>query len=293
MPDVAHHLELSHKLRYDDLDWAEARRHGVSPREAACLQSFADVESQTVFYMLEVAKLEVVRDPELLSFLTIWNYEELFHAHALTRLLTEVGVPAPAASERSVRVRRAAQLRARVEDLVQVSLARAMPRSFVALWQAWGAAAELLTTHAYEEIARTTANPVLAELCRRIAKQERRHFAWYYEASRERLAGQPLVQRVVRKVFEVNWTPVGSGVKSPAQIAALIGDLFPGPRVFEVFGTIDRRMAALPGFDGFDVCTRYAERVQPMLPPEARAAGGGPPAGRPTAAPSAFASSPR
>jgi hypothetical protein len=33
---------------------------------------------------------------------------------------------------------------------------------------------------------------VLAELCRRIAKQERRHFAWYYNGARERLARSAL-----------------------------------------------------------------------------------------------------
>lgn len=278
MPDVDLHLQLSHKLRYDDLDWSLARHHGITAGEAECLQYFADIESQTVFYMMEVAKLEVSRDPELLAFLTIWNYEEFFHAQALTRFLAEIGVPVPPARERTTAVRRTAQLRARLEDWVQVTLARTLPRTFVALWQAWGAAAELLTTQAYEEIMRSTANPVLEELCRRIAKQERRHFAWYYEATRERLDGQPLAQRVVRKVFELNWTPVGSGVKSPQQVAELIARLFPGRRIYEVFGTIDRRMGALPGMAGFDVCSRYADRIQTMLPPEARVARGPEPA---------------
>jgi rubrerythrin len=272
VPDVAQHLELSHKLVYTDLDWDLARRHGITPVEAECLQYFADIESQTVFYMMEVAKLEVAREPELLAFLTVWNYEELFHAHALTRLLTEVGVAAPPASARTGEVRRTAQARARVEDWIQVSLARTMPRTFVALWQAWGAAAELLTTQAYEEIMRSTANPVLAELCRRIAKQERRHFAWYYEASRERLAGRPFSQRAVRKVFELMWTPVGSGVKSPAQVAALIARLFPGKRIYEVFGHVDHRMGMLPGMAGFAVCSRYADKLQTLLPPAARVA---------------------
>ncbi|MCA9679999.1 MAG: ferritin-like domain-containing protein [Kofleriaceae bacterium] len=270
MPDVAQHLALSQKLQYDDLDWDLARAHGISATEADCLQYFADIESQTVFYMLEVAKLEVARDPELLAFLTIWNYEEFFHAQALTRFLTEVGVVAPDAAARSHDVRRAAQLRATVEDWVQVTLARALPRTFVALWQCWGAAAELLTTQAYEQIMRTTANPVLRELCRRIARQERRHFAWYLEASRERLAGERFAQRVVRKVFELNWTPVGSGVKSPAQVAAQIARIFPGERIYEVLGTIDRRMGTLPGMAGFDVCGRYADRIQALLPVEAR-----------------------
>ena len=272
MPDLASQLEHSHKVVYGDLDWALAGRHGISQREADALAYFADIESQTVYYMLEVAKLGVARKPAFLTFLTIWNYEELFHAHAITRFLEAVGVTVPPASERATSVRRAAQLRATIEDAVQVSLSKLMPQTFVALWQAWGATQELLTCHAYEELVRTTANPVLAELARRVAKQERRHFAWYYEAAREHLDGDRIAQRVVRAIFERNWTPVGSGVKSRQEVAEQIARLFPGQRLYQVFGTLDRRMGALPGLSGFDVCSRFADKMQADLPAYARVA---------------------
>jgi len=270
MPDVAQHIRLSHKLQYEDLDWGLARKHGISTKEAECLQFFADIESQTVFYMMEVVKLKVARAPELLTFLTIWNYEEFFHAQAITKFLTEVGHVVPAASERSTSVRGTAQVRAQVEDWVQQGIAATMPKTFVALWQSWGAAAELITTQAYEQMMRDTRNPVLAELCRRIAKQERRHFAWYQEAAREHLTGNRFAQKFVRKMFEVNWTPVGSGVKTKAQIAGLIARLFPGQRIYEVFGLVDRRMGQLPGMEGFSVCSKHADKIQALLPPEAR-----------------------
>jgi len=270
MPELGQHISLSHKLQYEDLDWDLARQHGISEKEAECLQFFADIESQTVFYMIEALKTGVARTPELLTFLTIWNYEEFFHAQAITRFLTEIGQATPPAADRSSAVRGAAQLRATLEDWFQQSLAWAMPQTFVCLWQTWGAAAELITTQAYEQIMRDTENPVLQEMCRRIAKQERRHFAWYYETARERLTGRPMSQRVVRKVFEAIWTPVGSGVKSPAQIAELIARLFPGQRIYEVFGMVDRRIGALPGMAGFNVCSRHADRIQALLPPEAR-----------------------
>ncbi len=270
MPDLAAQIDHSHKLVYHDLDWALARRHGLTPREVELLSYFADIESQTVYYMLEVAKLDVARAPAFMTFLTIWNYEEFFHAHAITKLLTEVGVDVPPAGERASHVRRTAQLRARVEDAVQVTLSKLMPQTFLALWQAWGATAELLTCHAYEEIGRATANPVLAELCRRVAKQERRHFAWYYEAARELLEGDRVAQRVVRLIFERNWTPVGSGVKTPSQSAAQIARMFPGQRLYRVFATVDRRISVLPGMAGFGVCSRYADKMQALLQPEYR-----------------------
>jgi len=270
VPDIQQHLASSRKVEFEDLDWRLAREHGLTAREREMLTFFADIESQTVFYMLEVAKLEVARDPELLTFLTMWNYEEYFHSHAISRLLRECGVDIPPPMQRATSLRSRARLRARMEDLAQQALAKTMPRAFVALWMAWGASQELLTTQAYEEIARTSSNPVLAELFRRIAKQERRHFAYYYTASRERLTDFRRGQQLVRLIFERNWNPVGSGVKSPAEQAAFLSLIFPGPRLFEAFGHVDERMSALPGLDGMAVCTRYAYKVQEALPPEAR-----------------------
>ncbi|MBP8806665.1 MAG: hypothetical protein KBG48_23355 [Kofleriaceae bacterium] len=270
MPDIQQHLSASQKVAYDDLDWDAARAAGLTEREVKNLQFFADIESQTVFYMLEVVKLEVARDPDLLTFLTMWNYEEYFHSHAISRLLRECGCEVPPPMSRATNLRSRARLRARLEDLVQMTLAKAMPRSFVALWMAWGAAQELLTCQAYEHLGRDTANPVLRELARRINKQERRHFAYYFTAARERLDGQPVAQRLVRTIFDRNWNPVGSGVKSPAEHAEMIARIFPGQELFAVMDHIDERMGTLPGLEGLDCCRRWASGVQPLLPVEAR-----------------------
>ena len=190
MSDIAQHLAVSQKVDIEDLDWATARRVGLTPQEVESLAYFADIESQTVHYFLEVAKLKVARDPELLTFLTMWNYEEYFHSYALTRLLTECGVPVESATARSTKIRAGARLKARLEDICQTLIAKVMPRTFVALWMFWGSLQECLTTQAYEELARATQNPVLAEMCRRIAKQERRHFAYYYGQAKKKLSGQ-------------------------------------------------------------------------------------------------------
>ena len=34
---------------------------------------------------------------------------------------------------------------------------------------------------------------------------------------------------------------------------------------------IEKRMAQLPGMEGLDACTRWAAKIQPMLPQEIRA----------------------
>jgi hypothetical protein len=269
--DIAQHIAVSQRVQIEDLDWEAARKIGLTKQEIDSLAYFADVESQTVYYFLEVAKLEVVRDPELLTFLTMWNYEEYFHSHALTRLMTECGVAVDNPTDRSTKIRAGARFKARFEDLTQTLIAKLMPKTFVALWMFWGSLQECLTTQAYEELAKTTENPVLAELCRRIAKQERRHFAYYFNQARDKLEGQSWAQKFTRWIAKKFYAPVGGGVKTDEEGARLVAQLFPGDKIFEVMSYIEKRMAQLPGMEGLDCCTRWAAKVQPMLPPETRA----------------------
>lgn len=257
---VDQHLAVSQRVIYEDLDFAHARAVGLTARELDHLGFFADVESQTVFYFLEVAPLKVARDPELLAFLTMWNYEELFHARAISELLAACGGPALPATARTTAVRAAAQRKAYVEDLFQRSLARLMPKTFLALWMFWGALQEGLTAQAYESVIRSTQNPVLEELFRRIAKQERRHFAFYFGQARARLEGNVVAQRVVRTLAERFYAPVGSGVKTPDELSSRMAKLF-GHRLVEVGAAVDRRMAQLPGMAGFAAVQRWAATI--------------------------------
>ena len=270
MSDIAQHIAVSQRVEFEDLDWELARKVGLTEREVENLRFFADIESQTVYYFLEVAKLQVARDPELLTFLTMWNYEEYFHSHAITRLMKECGVEILDPTARSQKVRASARFKAKFEDFAQTLMAKLMPKRFVALWMFWGALQECLTMQAYEEIIRATKNPVLAELFRRIAKQERRHFAYYFGQAKDRLATRS-AQRYVRFIAEKFYAPVGSGVKTPAESAALVAGLFPGDRIFEVMQYIERRMAQLPGMEDLAVCSAWAAKIQPILPEEMRA----------------------
>jgi rubrerythrin len=264
--DIDQHIAVSCRVDIEDLDWELCRKVGLTPQEVESLQFFADIESQTVYYFLEVAKLQVARDPELLTFLTMWNYEEYFHSHAITRLMTECGVKVDNARERSTKIRANARFKAKFEDFGQSLMAKIVPKRFVSLWMFWGALQECLTTQAYEEIIRTTPNPVLAEMFRRIAKQERRHFAYYFNQARERLTDNKRNQKFCRYIVNKFYAPVGGGVKTDAEAARLVAQLFPGDRIFEVMSYIERRMAQLPGMEGLGACTKWAEKIQPTLP---------------------------
>jgi rubrerythrin len=271
LSDIAQHLAVSHKVEIDDLDWETARTIGLTQQEVDSLLYFADIESQTVHYFLEVAKLKVSRDPELLTFLTMWNYEEYFHSYAITRLLNECGVKVPTAQERAAEVRANARFKAKFEDFAQGIIAYTVPRTFISLWMFWGALQECLTTQAYEELARNTKNPVLEELCRRIARQERRHFAYYFNQSKAKLEGRSFDQKFVRWIADKFYAPVGGGVKTDEQAARTVAGLFPKDRIFEVMGYIEKKMALLPGMEDLHCATRWAAKIQPILPPETRA----------------------
>ena len=271
MSDIANHIAVSGRVDIEDLDWAACKQAGLEPIEIENLKFFADIESQTVYYFLEVAPLKVARDPDILTFLTMWNYEEYFHSHAITKLLVECGVDMQNPTDRSTEVRANARFKAKVEQFAQGMMAKVFPQSFTALWMFWGALQECLTMQAYEQVINTTKNPVLQEMFKRIAKQERRHFAYYFNQARERLAGDEFAQKFVRFIVKRFYAPVGSGVKSEAEGAAQIARMFPGDRLFEVMGYIERRMAQLPGMEDLGVCTEWAKGIQPLLPAAQRA----------------------
>lgn len=266
MSNLESHLSASQKIQTDDLDWELAAKIGLTDDERNTLRFFADVEGQTVHYFLEVAQLEASRDPEILTFLTMWNYEEYFHGHSLNKLLEVCGDTKLRAHERAAAVRSNARWKAKFEDLLQRFMAKVVPDAFVALWMTWGALQEAVTCKGYEALERTTQNPVLAELCKRIAKQERRHFAYYYGQAKERLALSRFSQRFTRFIVSRFFSLVGSGVKTPAQMAYMLDRLFPGPMLADMTSYVDGRLAALPGMEGLTVVHEYSVGCTRLLP---------------------------
>lgn len=55
-------------------------------------------------------------------------------------------------------------------------------------------------------------NPILAEIVRRLAKDERRHFSFYYSKAQLELRSRN-AQRLTNFVIRHFWLPVGGGVK--------------------------------------------------------------------------------
>jgi rubrerythrin len=259
-------FRTSGRVETDDLDWGEAAAVGLTAGEVFALQYFADVEGQTVHYLRDLLRSRLARDPDVLGFLSIWSYEEYFHGQALARLLEACGHPLDAS--RVSEVRRAARPAERLEALGTVLCARIFPRSFPALYMAWGATQELTTLRGYEALQARTRNPALAELCRRIARQERRHYAWYFHSARLLLERSVAARRLTRFALERFWAPVGVAVKGAEDARRVLGILFPGSSFAAVAADVDARIGALPGLAGIGLLRSFPARASSRSPPE-------------------------
>src|SRR5450631_3035234 len=85
--DAATFLTHSAKLEVGDLDFDAFRDQPLDPEALRCLRYMHDVENHTVCYLRDVLVTRAHRDPEVTSFLTMWNYEEFWHGEAIARIL--------------------------------------------------------------------------------------------------------------------------------------------------------------------------------------------------------------
>ena len=251
-------VATSSRLETGDLDWEEARRAGLARREGLALAYFADIESQTVMYLRDLLRTDIAADPEAVGFLSVWNYEEYFHGEALAKFLDVCGHPL--ARDRVHEVRQRARALERVQGVLGSLASRLLSQEFPALYMVWGAAAEFTTLRGYEALERQTKNPVLAEICRRIAKQERRHFAWYFNSARARLSLSPRAQKLTRFALTRFWAPVGAAVKGRGAFLELADALFPGESADALAREVEERMGQLPGLGGLSFFTDYLAR---------------------------------
>ena len=239
----------------EDLDWEEGGRAGLSDDEVFVLTYFADIENQTLRYLRALLSMQGAFEPDMAAFLTTWNYEEFFHGYALERLLAAAGHPL--CPERRAQVQRHARLREQLEGVVAPVVSRLWSSAFPAVYLTFGALQELTTLRGYEGLAARSENPLLQVLARRIARQERRHFAFYFNQAKRRLSQSRGAKSLTRALLRWHWTPVGAGVKTRAEVMRLYGILFPGAEGAAVCGDIDRRIGQLPGLRGICPVARY------------------------------------
>ena len=257
--DIERYVTVSAKIETNDLDWNEAKRVGLTDDEKFVLTYFSDIESQTIRYLKMLLQMKIAFKPAVAAFLTTWSYEEFFHGYELAKLLAACGHPLE--EDRLIKVKEKARLNEWLEAAFAPLLSRLFYHQFPAVYLSFGAIQEMTTLRGYEHLRNVTRNPVLKTLCDRIAKQERRHFAWYFNHARELLNESRYARILARKLLELNWVPVGAGVKSPQEVRKLFSTLFPAELWLKLVREVDEKMGTLPGLEGIRLMTNYFEKA--------------------------------
>jgi rubrerythrin len=253
--DLERYLENSKKVDMRDLDFSKAKEYPLTEDEIRCLTYMMDIESHTLIYMKGLLRTCAIEDPEVVAFLSCWVYEEFFHGRALRRFLEAAGVPVDASRMADVRRRRS--WRERIEE-AGASIFCHASRNFQALYLAWGAIQERSTLEAYDVLARRTGNPILRELLQRIIKDERRHYAFYFNKARPLLRSRA-AQKLTSAILRYFWTPVGDGVKGAPDVQWTTRFVFGDLDGLKSARSVDASIARLPGLNWFDLVSRCRE----------------------------------
>jgi hypothetical protein len=251
--DMQTYRRLSEKLEVDDIEFDDFRDRPLSPDALRCLRYMHDVENHTVCYLRDVLVTRAHRDPEVTSFLTLWNYEEYWHGEAIAGILR--------AHDELAGHRRIAALRQRLPKgnawkPLSFQLASALTPHLTAVHMTWGAVNEWTTQAAYARLATLADHPTLSDLLHRIMKQEGRHIDFYASQARTRLSDSRAAQRLTRWALGRFWAPVGSGVVPDREVDFLRTFLFGDDDGRAMADRIDRRVDRLPGLDGLNLLRR-------------------------------------
>lgn len=257
-------IQRSGKVRMDDLDLEAAARIGVTDAEARVLRYMADTETHTIIYMKDLLAGHSARDPEITSFLSVWVYEELWHGRAIDQVLVASGREVPTERSREITVGRS--IREGLEALASHAAAN-LTHHFIAVHMAWGALNEFTAAASYNALARQTANPAVATLCKRIAQQERKHFAFYYHQAQKRMERSRVARALTRFALTRIWDPVGDGVAGHDNLAHTARTLFTDPWAWGELQRAEERMRQLPGLEDFDRLTAKIGALLPDGPP--------------------------
>jgi rubrerythrin len=253
--DLEKYLKHSKHVDISDLDLSEAIKYPLTDDEIRCLTYMMDIESHTIVYLRSILGTCAIEDPETTAFLSCWAYEEFFHGRAIGQFLSACGIPY--SGNRAAEVQKGTSWKEWLKD-VAASLICQCSRHFHGAYLTYGAISELSTLEGYGVLAARTANPILAEIMRRLAKDERRHFSFYYNKAFMQLQ-KPAAQKLTSFIIRHFWLPVGGGVKPDQEVDWILNYILADASGAQVARRIDATIAKLPGMEWFNRMTRSRE----------------------------------
>lgn len=249
--DIDKYTANSEPVTWTDLDLESFETNPLPPESLRVLRYMCDVEYHTVCYLRDLLTTPSHKEPEVGSFMTMWNREEFWHGEALAAVLGKHGIAVDFDELKATRIKLG--WKDRLDPIKQSLLGGLVGNDFVGVHMAWGAANEWSANAAYLRMARQENHPVLAELLKRIAAQETKHVAFYASQARDRLAKSKKAQVIARFALNKFWAPVGSGISSDAEVTHVMGHLFGGTEGRKLVRDIDSHIAKLPGMQGLTI----------------------------------------
>ena len=251
---IERYKEESKKVDTAGVAWDEVTSHSLSNGDLFCLHYMMDIENHVPLYLSHLLVTRACMDPILTAFLACWNYEELWHGENLGRFLNLYGIEFDTQE-------RIANVRANLGVQNSVSLMSTMAGSwllkdFSSVYLSIGAINELSTLTGYAALVRRSGHPVLKDLLSRIIKDERRHYAFYFNSAKEWLTDNKKAQRVDRWMLDRVWVPVGQGVKTQEEVDALALYLFDDAEGEADLALIDEKIGKLPGLSGIKLLSK-------------------------------------
>ena len=249
--DVDKYTATSVSVNWDDLDLERFREHPLPEGSLRTLRYMADVEYHTVCYTRDLLTTPSHKEAEMGAFMTMWNREEFWHGEALATVLGIHGIHVDFDELKAKRLKLG--WRDKFDPIKQSVIGKVVGADFVAVHMAWGAANEWSAITAYNRMAALEEDPVLAELLKRIAKQEARHVAFYTSQARERLAKSTKAQKFARFALSNFWAPVGSSIMEKNEVKHVMGHLMGGEDGRKAARKIDTAISGLPGLEGLTI----------------------------------------
>jgi hypothetical protein len=253
--DLEKYLKNSKHVDISDLDLSEAKNYPLTDDEIHSLTYMMDIESHTIIYLRSILSTCAIEDGETTAFLSCWAYEEFFHGRTIGQFLTACGIPF--SRNRVAEVQKGTSWKEWLKDM-GASLICQCSRHFHAAYLTYGAISELSTLEGYGVLASRTANPILAEILQRLAKDERRHFSFYYNKASIELQARG-AQRLTSFIIRHFWLPVGGGVKPDHEVDWILNYILSDAAGAVVARRIDETIAKLPGMGWFDRLQRSRE----------------------------------
>src|ERR1700675_1331946 len=251
---IERYKEESKKVDTAGIDWDAVKQHDLSKGDLFCLHYMMDIENHVPLYLSHLLVTRACMDPILTAFLACWNYEELWHGENLGKLLNLYGIEFDTQD-------RIANVRANLGLQNSLSILSTMAGSwllkdFSAVYLSIGAINELSTLTGYAALIRKSGHPVLSDLLGRIIKDERRHFAFYFNSAKEWLTGNEKAQRVDRWMLDRVWVPVGQGAKTQEEGDGRALDLFDDEQGERDLINLDEKIGKLPGLSGIKLMSK-------------------------------------